>query len=605
MPDGSVADFSIPLDPEGRMFIDWPKTEYRDSYEHFSFATLTALEDEEDRLDEIVFTLEAMDTWALLDRGVALGEERQALLSAMEAIDRAAASYRTALQDADEAAFTDYLDARAELRGLAAGFLALGPVERLGAALSEAAEAHPELASYLEEEGQRAAALAAELSTSLGRIDTFREDSAKALAGKTCIIGWVGTGTTDIGVNPFDGEYINVGTHAAVADTILSRSFIRYMDPWAGVLLALVMVPLLVLVMGRFKVGARAAFGFGGTVATLGGSFALFATTGVFIGPLSATLGSLVGVIIREVIDFMGAENEKRFLRKAFNTYLSGEVVEQIVADPSKLKLGGDKRMMTALFTDIRGFSTISEQLTPEALVALLNRYLSGMSDIILDEKGTIDKYEGDAIIAFFGAPLDLPDHAMRACRSAILMKRLEREMNVQYLAEGLTPSPLATRIGVNTGDMVVGNMGTERKMNYTIMGNAVNLAARLEGVNKQYGSWILASQATLSAAGPGLLARRMDRVRVVGINEPVQLYEILDLEAEADGETKAVVEAFHKGMDAFEAKEWSEARRLFKAALQIRETDGPSEKYLERCEKFLKTPPVASWDGVFSLTEK
>lgn len=606
MPDGTRQDFSIPLDPKGRMLIDWPKAKYEDSYKpHFSFAHLAAMEQEEARLDEAVLTLASMDIWSLSDAGGLIGSSYARLVSAVSAIDAADEAYKRALDDADDAAFGAYLAARADLRALAETYRGSGVVEVLAASAASAAAAHPDMAEYLAAETARVRSINDVLGKVLANLGELRNKASAELSGKLCILGWVGTGTTDIGVNPFDGEYINVGTHAAVADTILSRSFIRYMDPWVSILLTIVVVPLLVLIMGRFSPGVRAAFGFGGSAAILVGSFALFATTSVFVGPLAATLGSVVGVVIREAIDFMGTEREKRFLRKAFGTYLSGDVVEQIISDPSKLKLGGSKRSMTALFTDIRGFSTISEQLTPEALVSLLNRYLSGMSDTILDEKGTIDKYEGDAIIAFFGAPMDLPDHAMRACRSAILMKRLEREMNVQYLAEGLTPSPLATRIGINTGDMVVGNMGTERKMNYTIMGNAVNLAARLEGVNKQYGSWILVSQATLTAAGPGLLARRMDRVRVVGINEPVQLYEILDTEAEAGEEAKAVVESFHKGMDAFEAKEWSEAKRLFKATLQIREGDGPSGKYLERCEKFLKTPPAANWDGVFSLTEK
>ncbi|HOX93111.1 MAG TPA: adenylate/guanylate cyclase domain-containing protein, partial [Spirochaetales bacterium] len=345
-----------------------------------------------------------------------------------------------------------------------------------------AMEAYKDQAEYLETERDRAYGLLTELSKALNNIKELRSRCESALKGKICVVGWVGTGTTDIGVNPFDGEYINVGTHAAVAETILRQSFIRYLDPWVSILLTMIVVPLLVLVMGRFRVGLRTAFGFGGAIVIILASYALFAGTGVFLSPLPAVLASLLGVITREAIDYMSTEREKSFLRKAFGTYLSSEVVEQIVADPSKLTLGGQSRFMTAMFTDIKGFSTISEQLSPEALVSLLNKYLSGMSDIILDQKGTIDKYEGDAIIAFFGAPLDLPEHARNACRSAILMKRLEEQMNTMFLAEGLSPTPIATRIGINSGDMVVGNMGTERKMNYTMMGSAVNLAARLEG---------------------------------------------------------------------------------------------------------------------------
>ncbi|TFG79086.1 MAG: CHASE2 domain-containing protein, partial [Spirochaetales bacterium] len=517
----------------------------------------------------------------------------------------AGAFRRAALDDTDDDAFTAFIATRASVLAAAKYFLSSGAADKLTVASELAAASSPDAAEEIRTEVERVGGNAAALASIVSAIEETRTIVSGAVKDKICIVGWVGTGTTDIGVNPFHGEYINVGTHAAVADTILSRSFIRVTGPWISVLLSFLLAPLIILGIGRFKPGVRSGMGFFSVLLILAGSFALFAASGIFVGPLGPALAMTIAVVVREALDFMGAEREKRFLRKAFGTYLSGAVVEEIISDPSRLKLGGSKREMTALFTDVRGFSTISEQLDPEALVALLNRYLSGMSDIVLDEKGTIDKYEGDAIISFFGAPLDLPDHALRACRSAILMKRKETALNELFLAQGLAPSPLATRIGINSGDMVVGNMGTERKMNYTIMGNAVNLAARLEGVNKQYGSWILASDATVRATGSELLVRRMDRVRVVGIQEPVRLYEVLDLASDATPLMAQVVELFHVAMDAFEEKDWGEATERFKAVLYLSPEDGPAGKYLERCKKFGKTPPAKNWDGVFNLTEK
>jgi adenylate cyclase len=227
------------------------------------------------------------------------------------------------------------------------------------------------------------------------------------------------------------------------------------------------------------------------------------------------------------------------------------------------------------------------------------------MSDIVLEEKGTIDKYEGDAIIAFFGAPLDLPDHALRACVSAIKMKKTEAEINKTFLEQNMSPVPLLTRIGINTGDMVAGNMGTANKMNYTIMGNAVNLSARLEGVNKQYGTWILASENTLKEAGGSLLYRRLDRVRVVGINEPVRLCELLDLVEDASEKQKKLVSVFHEALLQFENKNWQHASEGFKEALAISANDNPAKMYMERCQKFLTAPPKDDWDGVYNLTSK
>jgi class 3 adenylate cyclase len=267
--------------------------------------------------------------------------------------------------------------------------------------------------------------------------------------------------------------------------------------------------------------------------------------------------------------------------------------------------LGGVKRRISAVFTDVQGFSTISEKLDPEELVSLLNRYLTAMSDVILSERGTIDKYEGDAIIAFFGAPLTLDDHARRACVSALAMKRIETELNAAIRRDNLSPAPLLTRIGINTGSMVAGNMGTENKMNYTIMGNAVNLAARLEGVNKQYGTWILASETTVRETGDLLLARKLDRVRVVGINEPVRLYELVETRENAAPEQLKLIETFHQALDLFETRNWKQAAEALKEVLSLNAEDNPAQKYLDRCKKFIKTPPADTWDGVYNLTEK
>ena len=292
-------------------------------------------------------------------------------------------------------------------------------------------------------------------------------------------------------------------------------------------------------------------------------------------------------------------------LRRAFSTYLSEDVVEEIVSDPTRLQLGGIKRNMTAMFTDVKHFTHIAEVLAPEQLVDLLNYYLSTMSDVILEQKGTIDKYEGDAIISFFGAPLDLPDHALRACLTAIIMKRLEIEVNNHIAKNGLSPSPLHTRIGINTGEMVVGNMGTQKKMNYTIISNAVNLAARLEGVNKQYGTWILASEDTIKETGEHLVYRRLDKIRVVGINEPVRIYEVLDICKDAPASLYEQVNLFHRALDLFESRNWKDAQMMFSQIVKQFPGDQLPLYYQNRCRKFLEKAPSSNWDGVFSIVEK
>jgi len=292
-------------------------------------------------------------------------------------------------------------------------------------------------------------------------------------------------------------------------------------------------------------------------------------------------------------------------LRRAFSTYLSEEVVEDIVSDPTRLQLGGVKKHMTALFTDIKNFTRIAEVLSPEQVVDILNYYLSSMSDIILEHKGTIDKYEGDAIISFFGAPIDLPDHALRACISAICMKRIEKEVNMYITEKMLSPLPLRTRIGINTGEMVVGNMGTQKKMNYTIISNAVNLASRLEGVNKQYGTWILTSENTIKETEGLLLCRRLDRIKVVGIEESVRIYEILETNADAASDLHELAGLFQTALIFFEKRDWKNAEIAFAEVLKLSPNDGPALLYQNRCQKYRQYPPKEDWDGVFDITEK
>jgi class 3 adenylate cyclase len=292
-------------------------------------------------------------------------------------------------------------------------------------------------------------------------------------------------------------------------------------------------------------------------------------------------------------------------MRQAFSTYLSEDVVEEVISDPARMQLGGVNRHMTALFSDLKGFTGIAEKLTPTHLGELLNHYLSTMSDIILEQKGTIDKYQGDSIVSFFGAPLELDDHAMRACTAGIMMKRIENDVNRYVLERGISPSPLLTRIGINTGEMVVGNMGTQKKMNYTIISNAVNMASRLEGVNKQYGTWVLVSDTTLKETKSKLLTRRLDRVRVVGIDEAVRIHEIMELKSDASDALFEQVYLFNKAMDLYEARNWKDAHDAFSQVIKLYPDDGPSPVYLDRCRQYMEFPPGADWDGIVSLTEK
>ena len=605
LPDGRKKDITIPLDNKGRMMLDWPREDYIDSYDHISFANFSLLDEIEGEIEFYSHALASADliTFSQIDHSLS-----SALVLLNDLVDYFDAVHELksyALEFTSNDYFEMYLEYRDRSHSLLRELFAFnldGKVTELAYSL---AEEYPEYAFYLEDEAYYITLLIENLHINIDRWEELNASNDKMLRNKFVIMGRVDTGTTDYGANPFHGKYVNVGTHGVLLDTILSENFIIPLGIWWRIIFMMIFIPLFFILSAGLSPVIRTASGFIITLLIFVGSVFLFRFTGLYWGPLGFVFSMIIAVMLREIISYSASEKEKHFIRSAFSTYVSGDVVKEIISDPSRLQLGGTKRHMTAIFTDVRGFSTISEKLDPEDLVSLLNRYLSAMSDIILEEKGTIDKYEGDAIIAFFGAPLDLKDHALRACVSAIKMKKTETELNKIIIEHNLSSAPLLTRIGINTGNMVAGNMGTDNKMNYTIMGNAVNLAARLEGVNKQYGTWILASEDTIKEAGHHLLYRNLDRVRVVGINEPVRLCELVDTASHADHQKKELVKVFHNALDHFEKREWTMASEGFNEALSINSEDSPSKIFHERCEKFIIKPPADNWDGVYNLTEK
>ncbi|MDR0289675.1 MAG: CHASE2 domain-containing protein [Treponema sp.] len=429
---------------------------------------------------------------------------------------------------------------------------------------------------------------------------------ASILSNSFCVIGADATSMTDNGIIAFQENYPNVGTYAVAANMMLAGEFLSDAPWYVSVIIALLFSLLMGFLISRFETYSSIITGISGLL-ILGSLFvAFFALFKVYLGfamPLAATALTFVSLMVSK---FLTASHEKAFLHNAFSRYLAPEVITEIISDPDKLNLGGEKREMTAMFTDIQGFSTISEKLEAPQLVKLLNRYLTAMSNIIMENLGTIDKYEGDAIIAFFGAPVFRTDHPILACRSALAMKAAERELNKVVVKEGLSPTPLFTRIGINTGEMVVGNMGAENKMDYTIMGNAVNLAARLEGVNKQYHTGgILISEYTKNKIGNEFLLRRLDRVRVVGINTPLRLYELLGFIYTATDDEKNAVGQWDLAINVYEQRQFVVAGKIFNSLIERNTDDKVAKLYLERCEKFAANLPPDTWDAVNNLTEK
>ncbi|MFW5684720.1 MAG: adenylate/guanylate cyclase domain-containing protein, partial [Spirochaetota bacterium] len=437
------------------------------------------------------------------------------------------------------------------------------------------------------------------------RYTTTRTRLEEALEDATVLVGFTAASTTDLGVTPFEEEYLNVGMHATLLRTLRSGSFLDELPQLTGLLVFLLSIVILVLVVELLSPRVATIFGLTIVLVQITGSWLAIRTTGMYVPLAASSILTFVAFALVTAITYIMSERDKREIRLAFEHYLAPSVINALLEDPNRLHVGGEERRLTAMFTDVANFSTAVDRLEPPSVVTLLGEYLSEMTAPILETNGTIDKYEGDAIVAFFGAPLEDAYHARHACRAALAMRRLEPVLNDRLVRAEMTPLPLRTRVGIHTGTMTVGNLGTPERLDYTIIGPEVNLASRLENVNKQYGTWTIISEETYREAGEGFLVRQMDRVRVVGIDRPVRLYELLGATSESTAAQREALELFSQGLALFEAREWDRARSLFETVLRIFPTDGPARLFVDRCELFARDGVRESWDGVISLTEK
>lgn len=599
VPGQAKTDIEIPVDEKGYMIVHWPKKKFIESFRQVEFVELLAYD------QGFEFLIGNLEQFKVFDWYYQIQADIQGLF---DLFNRAEAAKKQGMVSGDPSEQVKYRNLRLQFLEKTRDWLKsetpkeiLVPYENALAKLTSDSEEFKAIESEKKEiQGMFAKALQTTEDTLVQH-----KQLTEALTGAFVVLGYTGKSTTDIGVNPFEKEYMNVGTMAAVANTVIQQKFLQFAPWWWSFLMVLPLVFLIPWIFNKMSPGRGIALGIGGLFFLTGIFFTVFALTGIYLDALMAILVTGFTFLIAVFINFRRTNNQKAFITDAFGQYLSSDVIEELLQDPDKLKLGGEKRQMTAIFTDVKGFSTISEQMDPVDLVTLLNEYLSAMSDIILAEKGTIDKYEGDAIIAFFGAPHTLPDHAKRAARAAIKMKKTEVALNSVFLEKKMTPSLLYTRIGINTGDMVVGNMGTMRKKNYTMMGNAVNLAARLEGVNKQFQTGVLISEMTANQLDQDFILRKLDRVRVVGVSTPLRLFELIDETSLTEPYTLEKVQMFEAALELYEQRQFEAAGKGFAEVLRHTPWDGPAQIYLAKCLEYVKNPPPADWDGVNNMTSK
>ena len=461
---------------------------------------------------------------------------------------------------------------------------------------------------------------------------------------KYVFVAYYAPGLYDIFSTPVSQVYPGVGVHITTLDNFLTGKFLRKTPAFIVYLWILLLSLLGSLFVGfattrnsqRTTVIFMAAGFVLGMFLAIGIPYFLFAK-GIWLLLIAPAAAFFFSFLLCVALSLSIEGKQKRFIKSAFSQCLSKDVVNQIMNDPSSFTLGGKNFQMTAIFTDIQKFSSFSELLTASQLGSLLNYYLTKMSDIIIDEHGTVDKYEGDAIVALVGAPVEMADHASRACAAAIKMKKAEVLMNkeIVQIAQGEKPAAMEqdlydafkimvankktifTRIGMNSGEMIAGYFGSENKKNYTMMGNNVNLASRLEGVNKQYHTnGILISAATRDLLGDAFIVRSLDRVRVVNVNTPIRLYELLETKEDASPELLKYVEDWEKAFADFEAKNYKSAAEQMQALADQNEADNVVRYYLELLNDFFlkdKYPLAADdvgveynpEDSVFKLLQK
>ncbi len=437
-----------------------------------------------------------------------------------------------------------------------------------------------------------------------------------SLEGKIFLVGSTVANMFDIVSVPLFHVYPGVEVHASLMNSFLTNQFVRRLSGWQDFLILL----LVGIIIGFIAFMLKPLPGSLMTLALVFVYFLIAMTVfadNLWIEIARPSLTIILTYAAVMAYRYVTEEKDRKFLQNTFKAYLSPELIDQMYKEKQEPKLGGDEGVRTAFFTDIQSFSTFSEKLgSPTRLVELLNEYLTAMTDILLEHYGTLDKYEGDAIIAFFGAPMPMEDHAQQACKTALAMQNRLGALREKWRSEGdRWPGivhEMRMRIGINTGAITTGNMGSAVRMNYTMMGDAVNLAARLESAAKQYGVYTMISNFTYDSVKNEFEARQVDKIMVVGKSEPVVVYELLCEKGALTPEVEKMLEIYHEGLDYFYNRQWDKAIATLQRSHEMEPSRhvapkgmSPSKKIIEYSEQYKADPPEDGWDGVIRLTSK
>ncbi len=439
-------------------------------------------------------------------------------------------------------------------------------------------------------------------------------------AGKLVLVGTSATGLFDVKATPVEPVMPGVELHAQALENILSRSSLRRPGYTVGAELSLAVLVGIVFIVLAPILGALPVAALGMAIAALvsGLAWYLFTQSNILLDIAYPLISSFAVFMTMVFVNYFREEAQRREIRSAFSQYISPDLVAQLAKEPDRLVLGGETRELTILFSDVRGFTSISESYkdNPQGLTALLNRLLTPLSHAVLDHGGTIDKYMGDAIMAFWNAPLDNVSHALGACASSLQMMKSLEQVNREREAEagegGVPYVPLRIGIGINTGECVVGNMGSDMRFDYSVLGDSVNLASRLEGQSENFGLPIILGSRTAELVKDKFAVLELDSLRVKGKSEPEVVYALLGAREALDEALFGTLENRMAALlTAYRSRKWPAATRAMTA---LRKTDlsalgadltGLLDLYQGRIRVFRKDPPPSSWDGVFTLQTK
>lgn len=392
--------------------------------------------------------------------------------------------------------------------------------------------------------------------------------------------------------------------HANAFLTLLNKRFLEKSAPLLTFLCILIFCFVMVYATVRFGFVGEMSVAFVLLLFTWILGYYLFAEKGIWFPVGSMTVSVVFAYFSTSIYQAFTEEKNKKQIKSMFSRYAPPAYVDELVKDPSKLELGGEEKEISILFSDIEGFTTISESLSPRKLIEMLNDYLNTMTHLIFNQGGSLDKYIGDAIVAVFGAPLPQNEHALHACYAALDMQKALIDFRKRTMETGLPA--VRSRVGINTGHVVFGNIGSDIRYDYTGIGDHMNLASRLEGANKEYGTYIMISEFTYNQVRERVIVRDLDLIVVKGKSKPVKVFELIGRANEPLPEaTRKLVENYQEGIRLYRQQQWAEAIRKFEQALTFSHTDEPSKLYINRAKEMMANPPGPDWDGSYHMTRK